>query len=229
MTKAAAEPRPWRSGFCNTYPHATWQQEACLGGYARTPTKADPREWVPCACLCHQLQETPMPDPAHAVDLNKLTLTQAVDLFAAAAERLSEAATTSGLMGTDWQTALHLLDRLRAAGRTAGQVDATLVRHIYLTGEHGQIEVDGIGVVHIGRGRERKHWDERGVARAVIDAKMADSTGEPPDPWQVAEWLLEVYGVSYCRVTPLRALGLEPKAFCDDEPGNLQVSLPRRD
>lgn len=169
-----------------------------------------------------------MPEPAPTPDLNALTLTQAVELFAAAADRLSETAHRE-LMGTSWTDAVHLLDRLRAAGRTGAQVDAALVRHIYLTGEHGKRVIDGIGEINVARSRDRTKWDERGVARAVIDARMADSVGELPDPWDVAEWLLEVYGVSYCRVTPLRALGIEPKAFCEDEPGKPTVQLPRRD
>lgn len=250
MTKAPL--RPWFSGFC-TGPHADWQHAACHGGHTRTPTKADPRDWVPCACPLHTAipEEPPMPEPAIDADdpkgphftpspamstgpettpvaeIDELTLDQAVTLFAAAADRLSEACHRD-LMATSWVDAIRLLDQLRTAGRTAGQVDATLVRHIYLTGEHGRQEIDGVGVVGIARTRDRKDWDERGVARAVIDAKMADTTGEAPDPWQVAEWLLEVYGVNYCRVTPLRALGLDPKMFCEETPGKPAVQLPPR-
>lgn len=223
----------WRSGFCSTDDALPWQHAACDrngAGYRRTPTKKDPRDWVPCACTCHHpapIEETPVPAPAATPELDALTLTQAVDLFAAAADRLSETV-VKALMGTSWQDTIRLLDRLRDAGHTAGQVDAALVRHAYLTGEHGAHEIEGVGMVGIARTRDRKSWDERGVARAVIDAKMADSDGTAPDPWDVAEWLLEVYGINYVRVTPLRALGLEPKAFCTEEPGKPAVQLPPR-
>lgn len=231
MSKAPTPLPLWRSGFCPTDDALPWQHDACHGGHARTPTKADPRTWVPCCCSCHQpapAEEEPVPaptTPAPPPELDNLTLEQAINLFTAAADRLSET-TTKALMGTSWQDTIRLLSRLRAAGRTAGQVDAVLVKHIYLTGEHGDQVVDGVGRVGIGRSRERTHWDERGVARAVIDAHMADTTGEAPDPWAVAEWLLEVYGVNYVRVTPLRGLGLEPKAFCDETPGKPTVQLP---
>lgn len=156
-----------------------------------------------------------------------LTLDTATAMAAAVANQLSVAA-AGAIEALDIEQCIRLLDQLRRAVATIQQVDALLVRQAYLRGEHGKQVIDGIGVVEISRSRDRKHWDERGVARAVIDAKMADTTGESPDPWDVAEWLLEVYGINYVRVTPLRALGLEPKAFCEETPGKPTVQLPPR-
>jgi len=161
---------------------------------------------------------------------DRMSLQTAVSVLTAAADQLSVAAARDGIDALDWEAATRALADLRDGIETARQVDSLLVRHIYLHGPHGKnaAELDGIGPVSIGRSQERKNWDERGVARAVIDARMADTAGEAPDPWDVAEWLLEVYGVSYCRVTPLRALGLEPKAFCEEIPGKPTVQLPPR-
>lgn len=232
MTKTAPEPKLWRSGFCLTDDALPWQHAACQrqgGGHRRTPTKADPRDWVPCCCSCHREPEEPLMPDTVPDQLAPTTFPVAVELVALAAERLSTAA-AGAIEPLDWEAAIRLLDVLRDAANTIGQVDALLVRQAYLRGPHGKnaAELEGIGLVSIGRSQDRKNWDERGVARAVIDARMADTTGEAPDPWQVAEWLLEVYGVQYVRVTPLRALGLEPAAFCEEIPGKPTVSLPPR-
>jgi hypothetical protein len=241
-------PRPWRSGFCTTDDALPWQHAACDrngAGHSRTPTKADPRDWVPCACSCHRPPEEtpvtvrplpeqevpPLPETfdAAALDDPGPPLPIALTLLQLATQRLSEAA-VDNIEPLDWEDAIRLLDQLRTAVATLQEIDSLLVRQIYLRGPHGKnaAELDGIGPVSIGRTADRKNWDERGVARAVIDARMADTTGEPPDPWDVAEWLLEVYGVSYCRLTPLRGLGIEPEAFCDTTTGNPTVTLPAR-
>jgi hypothetical protein len=173
-----------------------------------------------------------MPDapPTDETDGPPLTLPVAIELTTVVAGRLSTAAGAGAIDALTWEDAIRLLDQLRPAIATLRQVDSLLARRAYLAGPHGRdvAVLDGIGPVSITRTADRKRWDERGVARAVIDAKMADSTGESPDPWDVAEWLLEVVSVGYCRVTPLRALGLEPEAFCDVEPGNISVQLPKR-
>jgi hypothetical protein len=233
MSRARTEPRPWRSGFCSAQGHHDWQHAACRGGHSRTPTKADPREWVPCACPRHREPEE-HPVTAETFDASLLPdpgppMPVAAELVALAADRLSTAA-TGVIESLDWEDCVRLLDTLRDAVRTIQQVDSLLVRQAYLKGPHGKnaAEVDGIGLVSISRSKDRKNWDERGVAQAVIDARMADTTGEAPDPWTVAEWLLEVYGINYVRVTPLRALGLEPEAFCEEITGKPTVQLPPR-
>lgn len=173
-----------------------------------------------------------MPDAAAVPEqLPETTLPVAAELIALAAERLSTAA--AGVIdGLDWEDCVRLLDLLRGAVETVNQVDSLLVRQAYLRGPHGRnsAELDGIGLISISRSKDRKAWDERGVARAVIDKHMeaAENLGEAPDPWTVAEWLLEVYGVQYVRVTPLRALGLEPGAFCEEITGKPTVQLPPR-
>jgi hypothetical protein len=175
-----------------------------------------------------------VPEPAETYDASVLPdpgppLPIGVELVQLATQRLSEAALGT-IDALDWEDAVRLLDQIRDSIETLRQIDSLLVRRIYLAGPHGRniAELDGIGPVSITRSPDRKRWDERGIARAVIDARMADTTGEAPDPWDVAEWLLEVVSVGYARVTPLRAMGLDPDAFCDVEPGKPTVQLPPR-
>jgi len=231
-----AAPRLWRSGFCSTDDALPWQHAACDrtgGGYRRTPTKADPRDWVPCACACHRPpEETTVPEtaPRTSEEDRGLNLPIAVEMATEVARILSVAARGDAIDALSWEDAVRLLDQLRDSIETLRQIDSLLVRRIYLAGPHGVnvAELDGIGRVSITRSKDRKKWDERGIARAVIDARMADTTGEAPDPWDVAEWLLQVVSVGYARVTPLRAMGLDPDAFCDVEPGKPTVQLPPR-
>lgn len=176
------------------------------------------------ATLARMAEVEPAPEPA---TLEAMTLPDGVALVRAAVDRLDDLA--RGVDRLDWQEATRLLRDLRDALVIAGSLDHALVRHIYLTGEHGKQVVEGVGQVQISRGRDRRKWDERGVVQAVLDARMTERGGEMPnEPWEVAEWLLEVLGVGYCRVTPLRAMGIDPANYCEDTPGNLQVSLPPR-
>lgn len=156
------------------------------------------------------------------------TLATAVEMAAVLADQINTAA-LDGIPDADWIEALRILHRLRDALDTLRSVDAGLVRHIYLTGEHGDTDVPGLGRVKVARGRDRRDWDGRAVVQAVLDKQMEKRGGEMPnEPWEVAEWLLEVLPVDRPRITPLRALGLDPKAFCTDRPGPLGVQLPTR-
>lgn len=167
----------------------------------------------------------------NTADLAGLTLEQAVELALAAAQTLSESAVDVQVDPLPWQDALDLLRTVRRAKWLLDTVDSRLVKHAYLHGEHGKRLIDGIGEVWVGRGRSKEHWDERGVAQAVIDAKMADfegaEEGRLPDPWDVAEWLLEVLGVGYVRKTALDTLGIPREPFYTSEPGTLKVDLPK--
>lgn len=133
----------------------------------------------------------------------------------------------------DAETAEHwlrVLRDLRAVIEQLRTLDAGLVKHIYLTAEHGKQVIDGIGEVWVARGKDRKKWDERGVAQAVLDHQMGERGGElPNDPWEVAQWLLDVLHVDYARVTPLRGMGLDPDVFCEVVTGKPSVTLPPPD
>ena len=122
---------------------------------------------------------------------------------------------------------MQILRVLQEVTHHVGTTVNALDNHAYLHGEHGDVEVEGVGRVHIGRTRDRKQWDGSGLAQAVIDAHMEEAgMEEAPPPWEVAGWLLEAMAVGYGRVTILRRLGIPPDEFCDSKPGRPKVGLP---
>lgn len=156
-------------------------------------------------------------------------LAAAVDLLLTAAEHVNDAALgTIDTLG--WEDAATLLADLRTAvSQHIGPVDASLVRQMYLTGPHGTaLEVEGVGVVEISRSQDRKEWDHRATATAVLDAHLSRSeTGEAPGPWEVLDWLMDAAGLNYWRVRQLRALGVDPGVFCSEVPGKPTVRITR--
>lgn len=123
------------------------------------------------------------------------------------------------------EDALRMLHRLREATTALAEIDAVLSRHIYLSGEHGDVRLDGLPAARVVRGRDRKNWDGRGAAFAYVDRQLASSDGEVPDPAAVVAWVLEVVGVGYCRTTALKAAGLDPESYCDSAPGKVRVEF----
>lgn len=167
------------------------------------------------------LEAEPAPTPP-----TEGTLEAAVDGLVTAAVQLNKVGRTKDL---DPAEAVRLLDRIRYAIAQARYVDSLLVTHLYLHHEHGKTTYDDLGVVEVYRTRDRRAWDVRGVCQAVLDTRMAERGGEMPnDPWEVAEWILEVLPGGDPRLTPLRTLGLDPEAFHTSTPGNPTVKLPSR-
>lgn len=152
-----------------------------------------------------------------------------VQVVEAAVHRLHQRSRAADVSTLDWPDAVRLIrDLTRVRNQITDTIDA-LTKHVYLTGPHGEAEVDGVGVIRVTRGQDRKAWDGLGLSRAIIDAHMeAEGLEEPPDPFTVAEWLLAGFSVGYGRVTVLRALGIPPDEFCDTTPGRPKVSLPRQ-
>lgn len=189
---------------------------------------------MPDALTPEDLDRLPTIDVSHTDQIHVGPLPEDadgwLDLLSAATDGLDGAVGSQPLADLTWEQQIALLDRLRTVTARLGQLDALLVRSIYLHGEHGKQVLDGIGEVWVTRTRSKERWDERGVAQAVIDAKMGERGGEMPDePWDVAEWLLEVLSVGYVRKGALDALGIDRDPFYDSEPGKPQVTLPPRD
>lgn len=150
-------------------------------------------------------------------------LWDAVAEVAFAALHVTKEAT--GLSDLPPEEALRVLYGLRDAIDNLRDVDAALVQHLYLHGEHGDVRVEGLPAARVQRNRDRKAWDERGAVRDYVNHQIVSNDGELPDPLQVVEWVLNVVGVNYCRVTPLKAAGLDPKDYCTETPGSLSVAF----
>lgn len=223
--------RPFVSGFCNpTLPRTARYDphQRCPGCTCRAPgCPCNPEEPTVDEHVVIKTQTGEVikhyPDTA----LDDAGLATMAEVTRAAAARLLDTTGAKHLTALDVEATVRIADTLRHALRDIRLIQDALTRHAYLIAEHGRpYIIDGVGSVTINRTRDRKRWDERGVAQAIIDARMQNTDGEAPAPWDVVEWLLEVIAVNYCRVTPLRALGIEPKAFCDDVPGKPNIDLP---
>lgn len=154
----------------------------------------------------------------------------AVEAVLHAAEQLNTAALGT-IDATDPTDAICYLDQLRDTTDHIGTVVAGLTKHVYLTAEHGDQDIPGVGRVWVGRSRDRKEWDSRGAVFAYIDAKMIAAEGELPDPTVVADWVMDVLPATAstsCKVSGLKAVGLDPKVFCEEKPGKISVTLPPR-
>lgn len=152
-----------------------------------------------------------------------------VELLSEDAGRLDALLTAEQLAAGEPLYWITVLRDLRDVLRELQTLDAVLCRHIYLHGEHGDIEVDGVGRVKVYRSRASERWEGREAAFAAVDAKLTETGGELPDPMTVVEWVLDVVGIGYCRKNTLRALGLDPALFYESVPGKPKVDLPKRD
>lgn len=198
---------------------------------ACTPERVGPQhgrgcpDW--CSCDWHQGIPAKAATPTQA-ELNEddpqTALAVAVEIAVRAGENLASASLAIG-PDLSAEDALRRLHRLRQAIEQCQLVDAALVRHIYLNGEHGDVSLDGLPVAKVTRGRDRKSWDSRGAVFAYLDQRLSGADGELPDPMDVAAMVLDLVGVGYVRVTPLRSAGLDPDAFCDSSPGRLSVTF----
>lgn len=229
--KAPAKPR--LSGFCNrTLPRTTAYDphQRCPGCDCRAT-----------GCPCNP-EETPVPEPTPPnvlTDLHVLAVpetTQPLGPEAAVEAAVDVAGTVNNALAgygpSDWRDAVRLLYRLRAAIDLLRKVDGNVVTWLYLHGEHGQHQIlDGIsGEFYIGRGREKERWESEQAVRDYVDAKLMDAEGEVPDHETLISWVLEVLPATAStapRRTPLKAVGLDPRRYVEDEPGTIKVDLPR--
>lgn len=211
--------RPYVSGWCNpTNPAPTMEYDP--------HTRCDG-----CSCSCHLVDphRTDEPRLAREEPPDTASIGDAVAVVGAAADLLNRSAMSAAITPLTSTEGLHLLDSLRDSIETLRKIDAALTQHIYLRSEHGPVEVDGIGVVHVYRSRDGVKWDERGAVQAVLDARMEETGGEvPSDPWVIAEWLLEAGSFGYFRKTALRSIGIDPSGLLESTPGRAKVDLPKR-
>lgn len=170
-----------------------------------------------------EVEAPPLPEDAtFTVDID--TYPQILELLEPTVEQLG----TLRPGDLDWQDAIRVLARIRKVLETIRVVDADLVRHIYLTGEHGDQELEGLGRVRVVRGKERIRWESRSAVFAYLDSMMVEQGGEIPEPAQVAEWVMEVLPANAStsvKVSGLKRVGIDPRSFCEESPGALAVQF----
>jgi hypothetical protein len=179
-----------------------------------------------CSCACHEAvtierDETFAGEPQLLIRVQRSLASSLSDL-AIMAQQVGKSALRMDEISAEG--ALRCLHDLRSSLRLLNQVDANLCTRAYIAGEHGEVRVDGIPPAKVQRGRNRKDWDERGAVFAYVDAKMRERDGELTDPAEVASWVLEVLS-GHCRVTPLRAAGLDVSDYCTESPGKIGVTF----
>jgi hypothetical protein len=94
--------------------------------------------------------------------------------------------------------------------------DATEADLARIMGEHGarRIDLDHVGTFERKRSTTRRAWQTGDLAaRLVSDAMARDVIHHPSD---VVDLLLECASISGFKVTPLRALGLDPSEWCEE-------------
>lgn len=78
-----------------------------------------------------------------------------------------------------------------------------------------RVEVEGVGTIRVHR-PPKTTWSDRTID-ALLDAQLAATGGEFPDPADVAGWLKKAARLDW-RVTALRALGVDPDAHDPEDP-----------
>lgn len=214
---------PWTSGFCNPS-NDTASHSRCRGFHGDTP----------CACPCHH----PIDDKSGDTVSTDTTTTKRADLaYAAVLETRAQVGdlgdALSDLTPNSWEQAVEILHHLRLTRQTLATaesiVETLAARMMRDAGIRDPKEVDGIGVVQVRRGSNRKAWQHDDLAKQVIDTHLTDTDGEIPTPWEVRDWLLEALAPSYWRAGVLKSLGIQPDEYCETTPGRHTVQITTND
>jgi hypothetical protein len=91
------------------------------------------------------------------------------------------------------------------------------------------LHVEGVGMVRVFRGKDRKAWQHDALTHAVVDAHLTATEGEMPDPFTIAGWIKEAAGIGYWKAGALKALGLEVDEFCESTRGRRTVAISTDD
>ena len=102
-------------------------------------------------------------------------------------------------------------------------------------GNNKRFVVDGVGEFEIKRSTKRNEWDHEGIIRKLV-AMAADERQVDPQTGEIVEReghavprvIAECAGISYWRVTPLRARHIPVDEYCSETPDSYSVKLPPR-
>lgn len=123
----------------------------------------------------------------------------------------------------------EVLREVRKARKALADLEAIMESQVVRKAEaEGRREFalsDG-SVVQFRGGTDRKDWDHRGLAYAVVRAVQVDqSTGEVLSTEQVVDRLLDTAAVSYWRVGALKPLGVQPNDYCTTSKGRRTIQF----
>lgn len=165
-------------------------------------------------------------DTRHGFDPERLAA--AVWGMEEAARELDEAALGVSSSSIEWPDLATLIEGLRRARTRAHAVESSLETQAaagMIASDTKAADVPGVGRVEWRRGATRKQWQHDTIAQAVLDARLAETGGEMPDPWTVRDWLTEAAHIDYWRVGVLKGLGIDPADVCDTEPGKVTLDI----
>lgn len=136
------------------------------------------------------------------------------------------------LEDADLGTLVLALRELRTIARAIRMFDDDLTERIADGVEGPYADLDGIGIVQVKKGSQRKSWkhDELFtlVARKAVEDPGADhETGEVFGPAEaVTRAFKDCAGIAYWKVTGLKARGIDPDEYAETLPGKRSVILP---
>lgn len=128
-----------------------------------------------------------------------------------------------------------LLHTVRQSRATLAFVESELETNLARIMPASTIAVAGVGVLERRAGKKRTSWDHTRLA-SLLAARVGDrrfdpATGEelsrPPAvlAQDVADELLACAGLSYWKTGALKARGLDPGQFCEEEAGRTTVGI----
>jgi len=153
-------------------------------------------------------------------------------------ERLEAELLDAGKLSAD--ECAHVMAAVRDARADLADL-GRLVEQLFVAqvGNARHYVVEGLGELEIRRATKRTRWRHDALLAAVI-ARVMDEPATIYDPatgellpytqigHNVTARLRECVSFGAGKVTGIRAIGLQPDEFCDEEPGAKSVQLPPR-
>lgn len=136
---------------------------------------------------------------------------------------------------TDPADLAHLLADVRDLRKQVGEVYARLETHLLAHMDEKRKEVGGLGVVEAKRKTKRTAWrhDELVpvvVARALDERRLDEETGEyEREAEAVARVLRDCISLGAGKITGLRARGITPDEYCNEQEDGWSIQLPPRE
>ena len=167
-----------------------------------------------------------------------MTAASIVQELAELGERLEAELLDAGNLGAD--ESAHIMAAVRDARADLADL-GHLAEQLFLVrvGNARHYVVEGLGELEIRRATKRTRWRHDELLSAVI-ARVMDEPATIYDPFtgellpytqighNVTGRLRECVSFGAGKVTGIRAIGLQPDEFCEEEPGAMSVQLPPR-